>query len=128
MATIRDIANGALRRIGVLDIFEDADAATVEIAVAAFNGLMFEAKLAGWITEHTAQGLGDTLALDDAYIEPLKAAVGKRIAPDFGKQIDRRLSLDAAMFHAQLAAHGSTAATFERGFKFESLENVVDPA
>lgn len=123
MATVRDIATGALRRIDVLDISEEADAEMVAVAVDAYNGLMMEAKAAGWIAAFTVQALGDTITLGDEQIEPLKAAVGERIAADFGRAPSPMVMRGARMFHAQIAAAGYTPQTFERGFRYEDPDN-----
>lgn len=123
MATVRDVVHGALRRIGVLSIAEEADAETASIGLAAYNAMHREAALAGWLASWVDQGLNDALTLGDAYAESAKAAVAVRIAPDFQRPVDMRLGNDAALWMAQIAAAGRTPATFERGFRHEDVNN-----
>ncbi len=123
MATVRDVVNGALRRLGVLDVSEDAEAEVAAVALAAYNAMHAEAYHAGWIAgTWTDLGLNDTAAIGPAYAESAKAAVAVRIAPDYGREVGRRLALDGARWMAMVAAANPPKATFERGFRCEDVD------
>lgn len=103
MATVLDICHGALRRIGVLDIAEEAEAEAAAIALDAYNGLMMEEAEAGWLAAFTPQSLTDAIPLGGAYVEPLKAAVAVRVSEPFERAVGIRTASEAARFHAMLA-------------------------
>lgn len=111
MATVNDVARGALLRLGVLDYVEDADADAAELALTIYNGLMAEQVEAGWLASFSAQALSDDVPLGGAYIEPLKAAVAVRISPVFGVQVPPRVAIEASRFFGMLANDYWTTAT-----------------
>lgn len=117
MATVRDVCDGALRRIGVLESGENAPGEDMAVAQAAFDGLHFEAVTDGWLASFTASALGDSVTA--AYVETLKSAVAVRIAADFGREVPPRVAMEGKRWGAMLAnAHWSNAAnnhTTERG-------------
>lgn len=103
MATVNDIANGALLKLGVRDHDEPADASSAAIALDAYNGLMHEQVEAGWLASFTTQALSATMPLGAAFVEPLKAAVAVRIADSFGRQVSPRVANEASRFQGMLA-------------------------
>lgn len=101
MATVRDVCNGALRRIGVSESGEDAPGEDMAVAQAAFDGLHFEALADGWLTAFTASTLDDVVTA--SLVEPLKAAVAVRISPEFGRQVDAETRNLATRWRSMLA-------------------------
>lgn len=133
MATVGDLANGALYKLGAVDYDETPEAAMQAKAVAAFNGIMHEQAEAGWLgldgngdpIGHTTQSAGATFALAPAYDEAMKAAIAVRVGPEVQISAGPQTRLEAARFFAMLANANYAPATFERGIRFESVEDVT---
>lgn len=132
MATVQNIVDGALSKIGVVDLEETPPTSFRNAGLAVFNGLMHEQAKAGWFGKDadgvnntfTTQALGDTFGLDPEFEEGAKAAVGVRLAPSFpGIAVDPQVRREATLFFAQLAAEYYTPSTFERGLRYESVDN-----
>lgn len=117
MATVRDICEGALRKISVASNQDPAAAEDIDIALDAFNAIMDEHVLQGWISTHTTQALTDTFALDGAYDDPMKSLLAMRIAGSFDRAPSESVRSSARLFLAQLANAALTAST--AGQKFE---------
>lgn len=132
MATVQNIVDGALSKLGVVDLEETPPTSFRTAGLAVFNGLMHEQAKAGWFGKDadgvnntfTTQLIGDTFGLDPEFEEGAKAAVAVRLAPNFpGIEPSRQVRSEATLFFAQLAAEYYTPSTFERGFRYESVDN-----
>lgn len=132
MATVQNIVDGALSKLGVVDLEETPPTSFRNAGLAVFNGIMHEQAKAGWFGKDangvnntfTTQALSDTFELGAEFEEGIKAAVAVRLAPSFpGVEPSRQVRIDAMTFYSQLAAEFYSAATFERGFRFESVDD-----
>ena len=99
-ATVRDVLEMGLRKLGVIDPNGDEIAA----AVQAFNAMISGWKLQGIDIWHTAESIGggfpvpevdgedvaasDAFPMPDAYREAAAYCLAEKLAPEYGKAVD----------------------------------------
>ncbi len=95
MATMRDIAKGGLKRLGVIPLDQEPEAGELNEALTALNGMMFEWKNQGVDIEHTALELSDTFPLDPEFDRGVKAMLAVVMADEYGKDLRPKTVDDA---------------------------------
>lgn len=81
----RDIVSDALEIAGVGSVELPPEGAYVTRGLRALNDMMSGFKSRGHDVEHVPLSSGDNIALGDEYVEHLKYALAKRLAPVFQK-------------------------------------------
>ncbi|RMF00499.1 MAG: hypothetical protein D6773_11345 [Alphaproteobacteria bacterium] len=85
MATMRDIVDGAARRLRIIGAGEALDAGDADALLTALNDMMASWSKRGVdIGWSGALALSATFPLEDAHIEAVKAMLAVRAADDFG--------------------------------------------
>lgn len=119
MATVRNIVEGALVKIGVSPVGDAADAAEAAVGLSSYNDVLSGFVQDGWLTAHTVAGLGDAVVIGTAYHEGLKALVAVRVASAFNFAAPPDVRMQAREVLSRLAAAafvaGDLDAKFEEG-------------
>lgn len=83
MATMRDIAERALRKIGVVAKDEPMGADDASVGVEALNAMLHAWKLAGVDITHTTLDAADAFPLGPEFEEGTTYLLASRLSPDY---------------------------------------------
>lgn len=105
MATAQDVVRRALVLIGVIEAGESASAGEMKDGVDALNDMLH-----GWAAEgvdlaHTTLKQGNTLLVDDSFLEGIRFNLAVRIAPEYGATVPARVDERALSTFAAFQAH-----------------------
>lgn len=105
MATAQEVVRRSLVLIGAIEAGESASAGEMKDGVAALNEMLF-----GWAAEgvdlvHNTLAQGDTLLVDDSFLEGIRFNLAVRIAPEYGATVPPRVDERAQSTFAAFQAH-----------------------
>lgn len=109
MATARDILNRAMRRLRVIGIEEEMEAAQARDALALMNAMMHGWRSRGVDIEHTNYELGTETALGDEWDLALEYLVAEHIGPTYNRQLSSAESMEKRRWWRNLKAEYTTA-------------------
>lgn len=95
MATIRNLVNGALRRLRSIAPDETATGVNASVALSDLNEMMHALKLQGADTQWDDVTLNTQFPLGNHHVQGVKALLCKRMAEERGKPIGAVLAEDA---------------------------------
>lgn len=96
MATMQDVIERAIRRLGVTDITQPVPVADIAAALDPLNDMLHDWRNdLGSAYSHTTKALTDTFPLEDRYIQATAALLAFRLLDEKGKSISESLERDA---------------------------------
>ena len=107
--TTTTLLTSALREIGALGVTDTlADTNTATECLSRLNGYLNGLNARGAVFPNVALALGDTLPIADEHEDDLRLAMAKRLAPLFGKTMDREHFILAMKADARFVAAHTT--------------------
>lgn len=96
MATMQQVIERAIRRMGVTDINQPVPVVEIAAALDPFNDMLHDWRnTLGSAYSHTTKALTDTFPLADRYVQGTAALLAFRLLDEKGKAISESLERDA---------------------------------
>lgn len=108
--TYRDIVEGALKRLRVINPRKAVEGVAASEGLDALNEMMHSWKGVGCDVDHETADLTDDFGLDDEHVQGVKALLAVRLASDYGMEISPGIVRDADMGWVALQAEFIDAA------------------
>lgn len=96
MTTMRDIVEGALKRLRVMNPRKTVDGIAASDGLMALNEMMHSWKAVGVNTDHETLELADDFPLDEEHVQGVKALLAVRLSADYGLPLADGTIKDAA--------------------------------
>lgn len=105
MATAQDVVRRALVLIGAIEAGESASAGEMKDGVDSLNDMLFGWAALGADLVHETLAQGETLLVDDSFLEGIRFNLAVRIAPEYGATVPAYVSELARETFAAFQAH-----------------------
>lgn len=129
MATMQDVIERAIRRMGVTDINQPVPVVDIAAALDPFNDMLHDWRNdLGSAYSHTTKALTATFPLEDRYIQGTAALLAFRMLDQNGKTISEGLERDARRgWQAIMAAYVTAPeASFDDALTTTSSQSFSD--
>lgn len=105
MTTAQNLITRACRQANLIEAGETPSAAVASDALDTLNEMLHGWAKKGVDLQHVTMALGDAFLLDDSYLEGIKDNLTLRLAEQYGRVLDPRVSMRAEDAFKAFQAH-----------------------